>query len=255
MVQKKVESTSAKKQETKTEVKKEAAVDADGEPAPLPSTVVARTSEDAATTAMKPPPRGYQMGRFKFTYYWVAEEKSRKSARTPLYNPKCKRITTVNKAFAKALIMEGTGRLLDGRMLNIGGPCKCPTSPCVVVLDEKHPWGAGSASRALSPFRSVAVDPRKVRIGRWLYIPELDGMTMPGVPPHGGFVHDGCVQADDQGSGVRGKSLDFFTARKDHYTALNRRHRIRTVMVHDGKARCGSKAARAKREAVHRNSI
>jgi 3D (Asp-Asp-Asp) domain-containing protein len=259
VVEKKVESTTAKKKETKKTAvrKKEAAADGDGEPVPLPAAVVAHARE-ATTTAMRQPPRrGYQIGRFRFTYYWVAEERSRKSARTPLYNSRCRRIATVNKRFAKRLIMEGTGRLLDGRMLNIGGACKCPTSPCVVVLDQKHPWGAGSASRALAPFRSVAVDPRKIRIGRWLYIPELDGLTVPGVPPNGGFVHDGCVVADDQGHGVRGRKLDFFAARKANYTAFHRRNRLNVVTVHDGTERCSrqARARRARTKSTHRNAI
>ena len=37
---------------------------------------------------------------------------------------------------------------------------------------------------------------------------------MPGRAPWGGFVHDGCVVADDTGGGIDGNRLDLFVGRK-----------------------------------------
>jgi 3D (Asp-Asp-Asp) domain-containing protein len=102
----------------------------------------------------------------------------------------------------------------------------------------------GAAQRPLAPFRSVAVDSSLVAIGTRLYIPELDGKTMPGQAPWGGFVHDGCVIADDRGGNIRGKQLDFFTARRGHYESLTKRLGLRRVTVHDGGDRCTGKVAR-----------
>jgi 3D (Asp-Asp-Asp) domain-containing protein len=115
-------------------------------------------------------------------------------------------------------------------------------------------YGVGVAKRPLSPFRSVAVDPVEVPIGTMLYIAELDGLTMPGRGSYGGFVHDGCVLADDRGGGVKGHQIDFFTARRHHYTAFDRRHRLKSVTVYDGKGRCMRKGRRVV-AAANRNSI
>jgi 3D (Asp-Asp-Asp) domain-containing protein len=129
-------------------------------------------------------------------------------------------------------------------VLSYSGRCDCPHSPCFRVARRGHRWGTGVRERPLSPFRSVAVDPARVAIGTVLYIEELDGMAMPGSAPWGGFVHDGCVVADDQGGGIRGRQIDLFAARRSHYSALDRRHRLKKVTVFDGGERCRSLARR-----------
>ncbi len=146
----------------------------------------------------------------------------------------------MSRAFERHLRLEGGGVLRNGRVLTYSGRCSCPRSPCYRAARRGHRWGTGVRERPLSPFRSVAVDPKHVSIGTTLYIPELDGLTMPGRAPWGGFVHDGCVVADDQGGGVRGRQLDLFAARKGHYRALQRRHRLKKVTVFEGGERCQS---------------
>ena len=71
-------------------------------------------------------------------------------------------------------------------------------------------WGTAGSGRPLQPFRTVAVDPKLIKLGSLLYVPLLEGRTMPGRAPWGGFVHDGCVVADDTGGGINGKQLDLF---------------------------------------------
>jgi 3D (Asp-Asp-Asp) domain-containing protein len=197
-------------------------------------------------------PAGDRLGRFKLTYYWMPTE-SGGGRRVQLYNKKtCRPVAKVSASFARKLRLEGGGKLRDGRVLTYSGACRCPNSPCYRIARRGHTWGTGVRERPLSPFRSVAVDPAHVSIGKTLYIPELDGMTMPGAAPWGGFVHDGCVVADDQGGGIRGRQLDLFAARKSHYRALDRRHRLRKVTVFDGGERCQSLTVRpaAKRGAI-----
>jgi 3D (Asp-Asp-Asp) domain-containing protein len=189
---------------------------------------------------------GKRKGRFQVTYYWMAAE-TRGPRRVQLYDKRCRKVARVSRAFERQLRLEGGGMLRDGRVLTYSGRCSCPNSPCYRRARRGHRWGTGVRERPLSPFRSVAVDPRHVSIGRVLYIPELDGLTMPGRRPWGGFVHDGCVVADDQGGSVRGRQLDLFAARKRHYRSLSRRLRTKKVNVFEGGERCQSLTRRPAR--------
>ena len=180
------------------------------------------------------------LGTFELTYYWITREpKTRSEQRTTnLYTRRCKSIAKVSKKFARRLSLEGTGKLRDGRVVSSAGGCSCSSAPCYFVTGKKYRWGAGVAKRPLSPFRSVAVDPDHVAIGQTLYVRELDGLTMPGKAPYGGWVHDGCVIADDRGGGVNGAKIDFFAAHRSHYSSLNKRHRLKQVTAYDGAGRC-----------------
>jgi 3D (Asp-Asp-Asp) domain-containing protein len=199
--------------------------------------------------------QGKLLGSFALTYYWIAHERDRRGKRTTrIYAPDCKPIARVSRDFAARLAREGTGKLRDERVVNVAGPCACEYSPCFFHLDdEKSRFGVGVLERPLSPFRSVAVDPNLVTIGTALYIPELDGLAMPGTPPWGGFVHDGCVIADDRGGAVEGQQIDFFMVRKVYYQAFHRRHRLKQITVHHGGERCSG--LRADGVAADRNAI
>jgi 3D (Asp-Asp-Asp) domain-containing protein len=195
--------------------------------------------QDEEEDASSPGEPGKRKGRFQLTYYWMAAE-TRGGPKVQLYNKHCRRVARVSRAFERQLRLEGGGVLRNGRVLTYSGRCRCPHSPCYRTARRGHRWGTGVRERPLSPFRSVAVDPRHVSIGTTLYIPEFDGLIMPGRRPWGGFVHDGCVVADDQGGGVRGRQIDLFSARKGHYRALQRRHRLKKVTVFEGGERCQS---------------
>ncbi|WP_428261525.1 3D domain-containing protein [Haliangium sp.] len=205
-------------------------------------------AEDEAAAA-----KGKLVGDFSFTYYWIAHESKRSRRVAAIYDTECRRIAKVSASYAERLAMEGTGVLADGRVVNVASPCDCDYSPCFFVLDEDKRFGVGVNERPLAPFRSVAVDPTHVSIGTKLYVPELDGLTMPGRPPWGGFVHDGCVVADDRGGGVRGRQIDFFVAHKPHFHALRRRHRLNRVTVYRDAGRCDG--PHDEPIAVDRNSI
>ena len=182
---------------------------------------------------------GKPLGAFQLTYYWVADEADFDGLPdTQIYDQAWAPLAAVPSAFARSLVMEGTGRLKGGRLLNYAGACGCAFSPCFVELGEAHPWGMGVEERALAPFRSVAVDPSVVAIGARLYVANLAGVTVPGEPPWGGFQHDGCVVADDRGGAIVGRHLDFFSASRSYFQALDQTLKVREVSVYEAGSHC-----------------
>lgn len=155
----------------------------------------------------------------------------------------CTPIADVSHEFATQLAIQGTGKLRDGRVLNIWGRCSCDHSPCFKVTANQ--WGTAGSGKPLQPFRTVAVDPRVIPLGSLLYVPLLEGRTMPGRPPWGGFVHDGCVVADDTGGHIDGNRLDLFVGRKGYFLGLSgsgSSHAwARHVPVYDGSKICERK--------------
>ncbi|MCG8420930.1 MAG: 3D domain-containing protein [Proteobacteria bacterium] len=224
-----------------------------GETSPASDSIELNDTVDKAETMPPEQAAPQPLGNFQFTYYWIARQQKDIKPEVQLYTSDCKPLAKVSKKFARQLSREGTGKLRDGRVINVSGSCDCEHSPCYFVPNRRKRWGVGVGKRALSPFRSVAVDPATVSIGTLLYVPELDGLTMPGRQPWGGFVHDGCVIADDRGGNVQGKQLDFFAVKKSHYHALYRRHRLTQVTVFEGSSRC--QQVGKKLIPVNRNSI
>ncbi len=196
------------------------------------------SGQDAGPDASVGDP-GALLGDFQLTYYWVTtEDEFTGPKNTDLFDSSCNLLATVPAAFESSLALEGTGRLSDGRLLNVDGSCSCPTSPCYIEADANHPWGYGVQGKALVPFRSFAVDKSEIPYGTPLYVPELDGLSMPGDAPWGAFVHDGCVSADDTGGGIVGKHVDWFVALKVHYQSLDGDLGLGSVTVHEGGTRC-----------------
>lgn len=195
--------------------------------------------EDAATADARRGDPGESLGSFLLTYYWVVYEGDYGGAAdTDLYDEGCGVLATVSADFADDISLEGTGRLLDGRLLNVAGACGCARSPCFAEADADHPWGVGVEDRALVPFRSVAVDRDVIEYGTGLYLPALDGLTMPGDSPWGDFVHDGCVVAADTGGAIVGMHVDFFVGLEDAYRALDSELGLAEAEVRDGGERC-----------------
>ena len=122
----------------------------------------------------------------------------------------------VSERYACSLKLEGSGLMRDGRIVNYTGSCKFGYGTCFEQLDTAdYPFGRGAGQRPLVPFKSVAVDPRVIRIGDPLYIPEFDGMVLPD-----GSIHDGCVRADDTGGGIKGRKMDFFVVTYGNFRFL-----------------------------------
>lgn len=182
---------------------------------------------------------GESLGSFELTYYWVAYEGDHGGgAATDLFDPDCAVLATVSSDFADAIALEGTGRLIDGRLLNVAGACDCDSSPCFIEADADHPWGYGVQDRALVPFRSLAVDRDVIEYGTGLYLPALDGRTMPGEAPWGDFRHDGCAVAADTGGAIVGMHIDFFVGIRDAYLELDGELGLSETEVVDGGERC-----------------
>lgn len=179
---------------------------------------------------------GYPLSRelgFELTFYWLAFQDDfveplaavpAGNKRAPaaerswveLYTPQGYFIARVPEKFAWSLRMEGSGVMLDGRIFNYAGPCRYGYGTCFTQVDAaEFPFGRGAGMRALIPFKSVAVDPRVVRLGEPLYLPELDGVQLPD-----GSIHDGCVRADDVGGAIKRRHLDFFAVTYGNYRAV-----------------------------------
>jgi 3D (Asp-Asp-Asp) domain-containing protein len=247
------------------------------EPSPPPPASVSVAEEPAEVSEAAPA----ELGKFNITFYYIVGEDeivarpSRKkepanenhpvplplapaeggaaeggqelAATAPpetvtLYGPGggCDRIAETTREFAYELMLQGTGKLRDGRFVTVWGRCNCPNSPCFRVTEQQ--WGTGAGGRPLQPFRSVGVDPKLIKLGTLLYIPLLEGRTMPGRPPWGGFVHDGCVLADDTGGGVKNHQLDLFVGRKAWFLGMSghpgRHSWAHQIPVFDGSRIC-----------------
>lgn len=187
---------------------------------------------DALAGATAP---GRMIGRFHITFYWIEPEAAATGPLRALRDRRCKVIARVPATFKKRVRLQGTGRLEDGRLVSVSRRCKCG-SRCFFVV-KNHRWGIGAAMRPLVPFRSIAVDRGVIALGERVYIPALDGVRVPGDEPWGGFVHDGCVRADDVGGGINGRHIDFFTGGRWGFAdlAINRKH---TVTLRAGGKRC-----------------
>jgi hypothetical protein len=125
-------------------------------------------------------------------------------------------LARMTERFAWALRLEGSALMADGRVINYAGKCNYGYGTCFEQLNiENHPFGRGAGPRPLIPFKSVAVDPRLVKIGEPIYVPEFDGMLLPD-----GSIHDGCVRADDTGGGIKKRKMDFFVVTYGNFRFL-----------------------------------
>ena len=155
---------------------------------------------------------------FALRFYWLAiqERYLDEYDEVDIYTRDGFFLGTYPEQFTRALHMEGSGLLADGRVLNYDGRCRYGNGVCYETLDPKtHPYGRGAGRRPLVPYRSVAVDPTIIPIGEPLYLPELDGVLLPD-----GTIHDGCVRADDTGGGIKKRKMDFFVMTYDNFRFL-----------------------------------
>ena len=198
------------------------------------------------------PPATRDLGLFRITYYHVALESPAAQpdeAGWPVYAPDCAKVLAhTSRTFHHALSLEGTGLLRDGRLLNFESRCDCARPgykslrTCYVELDRTlFPWGRGAALNGrflpLRPFISVAVDPRVIPLGTWIYVRRLRGLTTPD-----GQQLDGCFRAEDTGHNIKGRWLDLFTGLPEHTRWLQRRLRLERVRVAVNAPQCLERA-------------
>ena len=142
-------------------------------------------------------------GRAMLTFYWIIDENEARYRGAPdalLCDARGHVIERTSRKFRKALVLEGSGCLRDGRTVTYDRK-----------LHGEHRFRVGktksgitATGRALVPYRTVAVDPRFIPLGSKIYIPQLKGTRLPD-----GTVHDGIFIAADRGH-FRGRRVDIF---------------------------------------------
>jgi 3D (Asp-Asp-Asp) domain-containing protein len=151
------------------------------------------------------------LGEFIPTFYRILDESetvwSRGERTAQLLTPEGQLIARVTPAFRRQLDIEGSGRLRDGRIVNIADRLR---EQYRYLLVRKAPFGLGAPGFQLIPYRTVAVDPRRIKIGTVLYVPSLAGIVLPS-----GETHDGYCFAHDTGHGITGNRVDLFVGFED----------------------------------------
>ncbi len=192
-------------------------------PAASPSTAPATAASSLAIAL-----EGQKFETFRNTYYDFPQEPSTpETGQTRVvYGPECQPIRTVSQSFHDRLCVQGSGRLATGETVSFNRrDCACASicprtdqKICFEALDPaKFPFGRGSTGRAITPLKSVAVDPQVIPMKSVLYIPDFHGLRGPD-----GKTHDGCFVAEDRGLKVRGKHVDIFTGNPSTTVSWNK---------------------------------
>ena len=117
----------------------------------------------------------------KWTYYYITfedDDSGSGAKNTKIGTCDGKTLATVTSQYAKSARLEGTGKLSNGRVLNVGS-CSCNGGYyCFEELNEsKYPWGIGSKSNPLYPYVSVAS--LDFKVGTTFIVKELQGVKLP----------------------------------------------------------------------------
>ena len=162
--------------------------------------------------------KGHLLGSFRVTFYWLVQEDRYPGERTvPLYALGGELLGYFTNRFVRDFRRESCALLRDGRVVSnweAGNHCHVVAAPL------------GCDDRALTAFRSVAVDPSIVPMGARLYIPEADGVSL-----GGDTCHDGVFYAQDVGGLIRGKRIDIYLG-----TEANMGPFASTSLCHSGRA-------------------
>ena len=161
------------------------------------------------------------LGMLGPSFYWIAlEPKGDTPKDQKIMDMDGNVMVMVGAKFFKSLTTEGTGRLLDGRMLNFKGKIQRPDGSWEYRYrwcGPEAPYGYGFEERPLEPFRTLAVDPTVVPLDSVLYIPAARGATLPD-----GTIHDGYFKALDIGSAIIDRRIDVFTSFGDQSVVFDR---------------------------------
>lgn len=170
-------------------------------------------SSCAQDTQVRESSRGVDAGLHRLTVYWLAQEKRedryrRRTVRL-IHRKSGRLVARVSRRFARDLLMQGTGKLYRRSLVQYAGRCgRMSRLKCMKVRKlnrRKYPMSVGAMGRALVPFRSLAVDSRKIPLGSSVYIPLLGRLLR-----KRGYRHDGCFVAHDRGGRIRGSKIDVF---------------------------------------------
>lgn len=179
-------------------------------PSPTPSTVT------ETENALIPDPLPAAEGAFRNTFYYVVFEKDYSTTEpkdTKILDRAGNVLARVTKKFATDLLMEGSGKLIDGRMLNYAGRVNGQSRFHVT----RHPFGRGAGNCPLVPFKTIAVDPNQIALGSIVFIDESVGMLLPD-----GTRHNGVWYAQDTGGAILHDRIDIFIGAKKDSGTLSR---------------------------------
>lgn len=104
------------------------------------------------------------------------------------------KLITVGADFAADVKAMGAGRLKDGNTVGVSWDCECGLGyHCFKFLDSEHQWGLTPRHTARHLYTSVSAS--SLPLGSVLYIPALDGMTIPNTQDQ---KHNGYVRVDSR---------------------------------------------------------
>ena len=154
-------------------------------------------------------PKMKKIGDLKPSFYWVAVETNDGQAKNQsLRDMDGKVLAHVSLKYYNAIKLEGTGKLLDGRIINFAGRVKGEVRYLICPPDA--PYGYCYDFAKLYPFKSLAVDPTVIPLGSKVYLPDAVGAVLPD-----GTVHDGFFTASDIGEAIKDQRIDVFTSYGD----------------------------------------
>ncbi len=115
-------------------------------------------------------------------------------------------------SFKKEVAMQGSGTLPGNQLLLYSGK-KRSLGSCDTAF--------GASGQCLTPYISVAADPRYYNMGDIIQMPALTGKKMT-LPNGQTFIHPGYLIVQDKGSAILGKNrFDFFTGSLNADTPKN----------------------------------
>lgn len=167
-----------------------------------------------------------KVGRAVLTFYWIVDESSSRydgRRKTELRDSRGRVIAETHARFRKDLVMEGTGWLRDGRTVRFDRTVNGEHRFRVI----KSRFGITATGCPADPYRTAAVDPRFVKLGSKIYIPQLEGTVLPD-----GSKHDGIFIANDRGH-FRGAHVDIFVGVGPRATRpfIRKGHRSRSFVT------------------------
>lgn len=192
-----------------------------------------------APAAIAAEPQPVQLGKVSLTFYWVIDENAaqyRGRADATLCDARGRVIACTSRKFRKALVLEGTGWLRDGRAVLYDR--KVDGQHRFRIAKEK--CGIAVTGCPLIAYRTAAVDPHFIKLGSKIFIPQLKGARLPD-----GTIHDGIFIATDRGH-FRGRHVDLFVgtgargARPFVRRGYPSRSHVSVVVLKAGASGCGN---------------
>jgi hypothetical protein len=150
--------------------------------------------------------------RLKLTYYYVHKAKA---GNIPILDSTGGTIALVSYDSYKNMVLEGTGRLPDGRLANVTmDTTQHPTFGKLYVFKIVRA-ATGASGKELTPFESVAVDRKVFPMGTKLSLKELNRI----------------VVAEDTGGAIKGNHIDYFIGEEGNKIGLKLPGYVNAVVV------------------------